>query len=720
MIASPPGGLTARFSADEMTEWVASIVGRGIRRPGTAADRWTEQWAADMLRSFGIPAVALEPVPVTSWQVAGHGLSVDGVELPHFPVPYSGAAAEGITAPIVRFDGHNDVSGAIAVVDVELTQLPQAWLATQATATFDPEGVFATHVQTLPFSTHMQLVMEPAIAAGAVGFIGALTGMPWETHDYFVPYDAVRRPIPGAWVSRRTAAALADALDAGPGIGSIRLDASTPVVDTHNVVATLEGTGDEWVIVASHHDGPWASAVEDAVGVALVLAQAEHWAAVPVEDRPHNMCFLLTSGHMAHAAGTRAFIDEHPEIVERTVVQLHLEHAARECRPEGDVLVPTDQPEPRWWFTSRIDVLEQVVLQVLAEQDLGRSHVLPPDVFGDMPATDGAFFHPAGVPLVHFLTAPMYLFDSCDTLDKVHEASLEPLSRAVVSILDASRQWDARSMRAAVRPRDGARTAHDDAWRSKGFYRLDGFAEPAVGQAMLDDVVSLTRSAAGSITAEGALILPEANLADGAGLPEALTSKVFRLHRRPVFASFLARPEVVSVLVERLGPDVDCFLSQFIFKNPGAWGQPWHQDSYYFPFDPPRPVVGLWLAVTEATLANGCLHVVPGSHGEPVHEHIPDRRQGANLGYVEIVDHDMGAAEPVLMAPGDLLVFDSHLMHRSTDNTSEGIRAAMVFHFAPAGTVDQTEAIQGAPSPVNDWVPVVRDGVALTGSDGES
>lgn len=441
------------FVAAEMVDWVRIVVERGIRRPGTPADAWTEQWAAGMLRSFGIAEVALEPVPVTSWQVDSHSLSVDGLDLPHFPVPYSGAAVDGVTAPIVRFEnGRNDVRGAIALVEVEFTRLPQAWLATQATATYDPEGVFADHVQTLPFASDQQLIMEPAIAAGAVGFIGALTGVPWDTHDYYVPYDAVRRPIPGAWISRSTAGRLDAALESGPGTGRLQLDASTPMVDTHNVVATLEGRGDDWVIVASHHDGPWASAVEDATGVALVLAQARHWAAVPAEARPHNLCFLLTSGHMAHATGTQAFIADHPDMVERTVVQLHLEHAARECRAEGDVLVPTEHPEPRWWFTSRIAALEDAVLAALRQEDLGRSHVLPPDIFGDMPATDGAFFHPAGVPLVHFLTAPMYLFDSCDTVDKVHEESLEPLSRAVQSIVEASRAWDSGSMRAAVRP----------------------------------------------------------------------------------------------------------------------------------------------------------------------------------------------------------------------------------------------------------------------------
>jgi ectoine hydroxylase-related dioxygenase (phytanoyl-CoA dioxygenase family) len=115
-------------------------------------------------------------------------------------------------------------------------------------------------------------------------------------------------------------------------------------------------------------------------------------------------------------------------------------------------------------------------------------------------------------------------------------------------------------------------------------------------------------------------------------------------------------------------------------------------------------MVGAWLAVSEATLENGCLHVLPGSHGEAVHEHVPDARPDANYGYVEIVDHDMSAAVPVLMQPGDLLLFDSHLMHRSTDNVSDGRRTAMVYHFGPSGTVDHVEEKIGFT--IHDWMTV--------------
>jgi len=234
-------------------------------------------------------------------------------------------------------------------------------------------------------------------------------------------------------------------------------------------------------------------------------------------------------------------------------------------------------------------------------------------------------------------------------------------------------------------------------WDETGFFVRRGFVDESVTQPMLDDVVELCGRAQDGDDVAPALILPEVH-AGG-------VSKVFRVHRRPVFAEFVRRPEVLAIVADLLGDDLDVFLSQFIFKVPGAYGQPWHQDSYYFPFTPDHQV-GVWLAISEATLENGCLWVLPGTHTEPVHWHVPDSRPDSQYGYVEIVDHDMSTAEPVLMAPGDLLVFDSHVMHRSTDNDSDDIRAAMVFHFSPAGTVDRGRR----ESPVNDWVPVLRSG----------
>ncbi len=283
----------------------------------------------------------------------------------------------------------------------------------------------------------------------------------------------------------------------------------------------------------------------------------------------------------------------------------------------------------------------------------------------------------------------------------------------------------------AERPSEGSITeAQRASWEQHGYFIVPGFADSATCRTMHERAVELCRKDAAGDSIRHALVDPERNPWADAREPEDRVSKVFILHDwDPVFEPFARDPRLLEILGELLGPDIDCFLSQFIFKNPGAIGQPWHQDSLYFPFEPDDQV-GIWLAVTAATPTNGPLSVLPGSHREPVHEHVGDQRPDANLGYTEIVDMDFGDAERVLMDAGDLLVFDSHLMHRSSDNVSEGRRAAMVYHYARAGTVDHTyarlgeqqdamgqmpENVQAAAaagdteSPYH-WMPVRRDG----------
>jgi phytanoyl-CoA hydroxylase len=238
-------------------------------------------------------------------------------------------------------------------------------------------------------------------------------------------------------------------------------------------------------------------------------------------------------------------------------------------------------------------------------------------------------------------------------------------------------------------------------WDERGFFMVRGFADPDTCAAMWQRAVELCRMNSRGDDLGVSLVDPERNPWPGAVEPEDFVSKVFILHTADeTFAPFSHDDRLGELLEALLGPDVDCFLSQFIFKNPGAWGQPWHQDSYYFAFEPARPVVGVSLAVTPATRENGCLYVLPGSHRDPIHTHVPDRRPGANIGYVEIVDRDLSAAVAMPMDPGDLLVFDSHLVHRSSDNGTDGLRAAMTYHFAATGTRDLR------PGPVNDFVTV--------------
>jgi ectoine hydroxylase-related dioxygenase (phytanoyl-CoA dioxygenase family) len=241
-------------------------------------------------------------------------------------------------------------------------------------------------------------------------------------------------------------------------------------------------------------------------------------------------------------------------------------------------------------------------------------------------------------------------------------------------------------------------------WDQDGFFIIRGFFDAGTCDALVDEAVRLARLEEAE-RPPTMVVIPEGRPRQGASNPEDFVAKLFRLDRRAPFDNVARHPGVLDLVMALLGVDVDIFLSQFIFKAPEAYGQPWHQDSFYFPFEPDRQV-GVWTAATRATTHNGCLWVLPGSHTEPVHEHVMDDRPNATQAYTKIIDHDMSEKVPVEMAPGDLLVFDSHLMHCSTDNESDEVRAAFVCHYARAGT----KVLSPLAESVTDWQPLLRGG----------
>ncbi|MDP3745730.1 MAG: phytanoyl-CoA dioxygenase family protein [Phenylobacterium sp.] len=259
------------------------------------------------------------------------------------------------------------------------------------------------------------------------------------------------------------------------------------------------------------------------------------------------------------------------------------------------------------------------------------------------------------------------------------------------------------------------RDAQQTAWRDDGFFVLRGLVSPDEAKACEDEVIDRIRADpperhAGEIaymSGPNYLIYPETEPSRGAANPEDRVSKVFNCHVEGAARAIAERQAIVDVVESLLGPDLDCFQSQFIFKNPGVIGQPWHQDSYYFRFDR-QPQIGVWVALSRATLENGCLWVLPGSHKGEIHEHVPDRRPAANRGYLEIVGEDTSPRIPSLMEPGDVLFFHSYLMHMSTDNVADERRAAMVYHYGRAGTQAETPAAAAQLSRVNRWLPVRR------------
>jgi hypothetical protein len=455
---------------ETMVGWIEEIVARGIRRPGYAADTWTEDFAVERLQGMGLD-VHTEPVTVTRWEPVRWSLTVlpsggdAAFEIDGFPLPYA-APADGLELDLVRHDPSTPgaSAGRAALVDARLARLPAAAVAGFGSVpgdltgrVYDPEGTLAGQDHVLPHTVQRNRLADQVFAAGAAAFVGTLLDHPTDSHRYFVPYHGEPLPGPGIWISGSDGERLHEQLARNPVRIRLHVESTSSRVESRNVVADLPGADgdDDVVLIGSHHDGPWASAVEDGTGVALVLAQAAHWAGVPREERPHRLRFVLHAGHMCGGAGHDAYVRDHAGELDRIVLAVHLEHAALEtpesADPDADASGDERSPcVPRWFFTSRIPELEDTVVRAIEGADLRRSMLVAPDALGPNPPTDAARLHGLGVPIVQLLTAPWYLFDAADTIDKVDRDNLVPLTRAVADIIAATASTTAADLRTAL------------------------------------------------------------------------------------------------------------------------------------------------------------------------------------------------------------------------------------------------------------------------------
>ncbi|KAM4877604.1 phytanoyl-CoA dioxygenase domain-containing protein 1 isoform 1-T1 [Thomomys bottae] len=99
--------------------------------------------------------------------------------------------------------------------------------------------------------------------------------------------------------------------------------------------------------------------------------------------------------------------------------------------------------------------------------------------------------------------------------------------------------------------------------------------------------------------------------------PEKALNKVgHALHAYdPVFKS-VTHSTKVQALARSLGLQVPVVVqSMYIFKQPHFGGEVFpHQDATFLYTEPLGRVLGMWIAVEDATLSNGCLWFIPGSH----------------------------------------------------------------------------------------------------------
>ncbi|MBV8858785.1 MAG: phytanoyl-CoA dioxygenase family protein [Acidobacteria bacterium] len=182
----------------------------------------------------------------------------------------------------------------------------------------------------------------------------------------------------------------------------------------------------------------------------------------------------------------------------------------------------------------------------------------------------------------------------------------------------------------------------------------------------------------GAFDAEGRLVKEKA---------QAINKIGHALHDLdPVFESFSRTPGLQS-LVGSLGYRRPLLVqSMYIFKQPAIGGEvTCHQDATFL-YTEPQSVTGLWFALEDATVENGCLWALAGGHRRGLKSRFL-RAEGGGTRF-EVYDESPWPDEgllPLEVKKGALVVLHGLLPHLSRANRSPRSRHAYTLHVVEAG-----------------------------------
>ncbi len=150
----------------------------------------------------------------------------------------------------------------------------------------------------------------------------------------------------------------------------------------------------------------------------------------------------------------------------------------------------------------------------------------------------------------------------------------------------------------------------------------------------------------------------------------------------PVFQKF-SRSDKLKELASDIGfKDSLLLQSMYIFKQPNIGGEvTCHQDSTFL-YTEPIDIAGLWFALEDATVENGCLWAIPGGHRHGLKSRWVRAPEGGMK--FEIFDETPWPEDqlvPLEVSKGSLILLHGLLPHRSFENRSTGSRHAYTLHL---------------------------------------
>nr|CAA9288601.1 hypothetical protein AVDCRST_MAG63-4199 [uncultured Armatimonadetes bacterium] len=165
-----------------------------------------------------------------------------------------------------------------------------------------------------------------------------------------------------------------------------------------------------------------------------------------------------------------------------------------------------------------------------------------------------------------------------------------------------------------------------------------------------------------------------------AALPQILDPKRYA----PELAEGLFRVNALAVARQLLGPHAEARGEHAIFKPAGTGAPtPWHQDEAYWDPTLEYNSISIWIPLQEATLENGCMQFVPGSHRNEVLPHHSIGHDPRVHG-LEVDAAETRGAVACPLPPGGATIHHNRTLHYAGPNTSSIPRRAYILGFGLA------------------------------------
>ena len=178
--------------------------------------------------------------------------------------------------------------------------------------------------------------------------------------------------------------------------------------------------------------------------------------------------------------------------------------------------------------------------------------------------------------------------------------------------------------------------------------------------------------------------LEQFECANDARIESAWRARLFELHLLlPEFDALVRSPPVLAAVEQILGPDLLVWECNIFLKEPHSESfVSWHQDLHYLGLGADDQV-NAWIALTDVTVANGCMRMMRGSHlqGDVGHRDTYAVDNVLTRGQVVEAAIDEADATNVTLSAGQASLHHGHVFHASGPNRTDERRIGVAIRY---------------------------------------